>query len=179
MPQHTLAVLALDKPDVLTRTTALLARRGFAVESVAHATTQDPGVARLTIVLDGDDRQLDQAVRQLHRLVDVLEVVPLPSATAIRRELLLVKVRADDRTRAQIAEITRLFRARTVDVSPDAVTVEATGTGDKLAALLAMLAPYGISEQVRSGAIAITRGAGTITDRPLRTAAPAPLRATA
>ncbi|MEW1611047.1 MULTISPECIES: acetolactate synthase small subunit [unclassified Streptomyces] len=166
--KHTLSVLVENKPGVLARITALFSRRGFNIDSLAVGTTEHPDISRITIVVNVEDLPLEQVTKQLNKLVNVLKIVELEPAAAIQRELVLVKVRADSETRSQIVEIVQLFRAKTVDVSPDAVTIEATGGADKLEAMLKMLEQYGIKELVQSGTIAIGRGARSITDRSLR-----------
>ena len=163
MTTHTLSVLVENKPGVLARTTSLFARRGFTIDSVSEGTTQDPAVSRITIVVDADVCPLTQVVRQIGKLVNGLKVAELEPAAAIRRELVLVKVRACHDTRSQVVDLVKLFRARIVDVSPQAVTIAATGTRDKLDALLAMLGPFGITELVQSGTVAIGRGPDTLS----------------
>ncbi len=166
--KHTLSVLVENKPGVLARITALFSRRGFNIDSLAVGTTEHPDISRITIVVNVEGLPLEQVTKQLNKLVNVLKIVELEPAAAIQRELVLVKVRADSETRSQIVEIVQLFRAKTVDVSPEAVTIEATGGADKLEAMLKMLEQYGIKELVQSGTIAIGRGARSITDRSLR-----------
>lgn len=168
MSKHTLSVLVENKPGVLARITALFSRRGFNIDSLAVGTTEHPEISRITIVVSVADLPLEQVTKQLNKLVNVLKIVELEPAAAVHRELVLVKVRADNDTRSQILEIVHLFRAKTVDVAPEAVTIEATGSGDKLEAMLRMLEPFGIKELVQSGTIAIGRGARSITDRSLR-----------
>ncbi|MEU8133013.1 acetolactate synthase small subunit [Streptodolium elevatio] len=168
MSKHTLSVLVENKPGVLARITALFSRRGFNIDSLAVGTTEHPDISRITIVVAVEDLPLEQVTKQLNKLVNVLKIVELDSSQSVQRELLLVKVRADHETRSQIVEIVQLFRAKTVDVSPDAVTIEATGGADKLDAMLRMLEPFGIKELVQSGVVAIGRGARSITDRSLR-----------
>ncbi|MGK5531702.1 acetolactate synthase small subunit [Streptomyces sp. URMC 129] len=168
MSKHTLSVLVENKPGVLSRITSLFSRRGFNIDSLAVGTTEHPEVSRITIVVNVEALPLEQVTKQLNKLVNVLKIVELDPAAAVHRELVLVKVRADNDTRSQIVEIVRLFRAKTVDVAPEAVTIEATGSSDKLEAMLRMLEPFGIKELVQSGAIAIGRGARSITDRSLR-----------
>jgi acetolactate synthase I/III small subunit len=168
MSKHTLSVLVENKPGVLSRITSLFSRRGFNIDSLAVGTTEHPEVSRITIVVTVEDLPLEQVTKQLNKLVNVLKIVELDPAAAVHRELVLVKVRADNDTRSQIVEIVRLFRAKTVDVAPEAVTIEATGSSDKLEAMLRMLEPFGIKELVQSGAIAIGRGSRSITDRSLR-----------
>ncbi|MEV7024692.1 acetolactate synthase small subunit [Kitasatospora sp. NPDC093558] len=168
MSKHTLSVLVENKPGVLARIAALFSRRGFNIDSLAVGPTEHPDVSRMTIVVNVEDLPLEQVTKQLNKLVNVIKIVELDQSAAIQRELVLVKVRADNDTRSQIVEIVQLFRAKTVDVSPDAVTIEATGSSDKLEAMLRMLEPYGIKELVQSGLVAIGRGARSITDRSLR-----------
>ncbi|MEV7776159.1 acetolactate synthase small subunit [Kitasatospora sp. NPDC086791] len=168
MSKHTLSVLVENKPGVLARIASLFSRRGFNIDSLAVGPTEHPDVSRMTIVVNVEDLPLEQVTKQLNKLVNVIKIVELDQTAAIQRELVLVKVRADNETRSQIVEIVQLFRAKTVDVSPEAVTIEATGSSDKLEAMLRMLEPYGIKELVQSGLVAIGRGARSITDRSLR-----------
>ncbi|MFE2726084.1 acetolactate synthase small subunit [Kitasatospora sp. NPDC059327] len=168
MSKHTLSVLVENKPGVLARIASLFSRRGFNIDSLAVGPTEHPDISRMTIVVNVEDLPLEQVTKQLNKLVNVIKIVELDQTAAIQRELVLVKVRADNDTRSQIVEIVQLFRAKTVDVSPDAVTIEATGSSDKLEAMLRMLEPYGIKELVQSGLVAIGRGARSITDRSLR-----------
>jgi acetolactate synthase I/III small subunit len=156
--RHTLSVLVEDKPGVLARVSGLFSRRGFNIESLAVGPTEHPEISRMTIVVAVEDLPLEQVTKQLNKLIHVIKIVELEPAASVQRELLLVKVRADPAVRSQVLEIVDLFRARAVDVGPDALTVEATGTADKIAALLRNLEPYGIREMVQSGTIAIGRG---------------------
>ncbi|MFD8483945.1 acetolactate synthase small subunit [Kitasatospora sp. NPDC059673] len=168
MSKHTLSVLVENKPGVLARIAALFSRRGFNIDSLAVGPTEHPDISRMTIVVNVEELPLEQVTKQLNKLVNVIKIVELDQAQAVQRELILVKVRADAETRSQVTEIVQLFRAKTVDVSPEAVTIEATGSSDKLEAMLKMLEPYGIKELVQSGLVAIGRGARSITDRSLR-----------
>ncbi|MEU3492507.1 MULTISPECIES: acetolactate synthase small subunit [Kitasatospora] len=168
MSKHTLSVLVENKPGVLARIAALFSRRGFNIDSLAVGPTEHPDISRMTIVVNVEELPLEQVTKQLNKLVNVIKIVELDQSQAVQRELVLVKVRADAETRSQVTEIVQLFRAKTVDVSPDAVTIEATGSSDKLEAMLRMLEPYGIKELVQSGLVAIGRGARSITDRSLR-----------
>jgi acetolactate synthase-1/3 small subunit len=163
MTSHTLSVLVENKPGVLARVSGLFSRRGFNIESLAVGPTENPEVSRMTIVVAVDELPLEQVTKQLNKLVNVIKIVELEKSTAVQRELLLVKVRADNTVRSQVLETVQLFRAKVVDVSPEAVTVEATGTSDKISALLRMLEPYGIRELVQSGMVAVGRGARSIT----------------
>lgn len=164
MAHHTLSVLVEDKPGVLTRVAGLFARRGFNIDSLAVGTTEVPGVSRMTIVVDAASQPLEQVSKQLNKLVHVLKIVELDDDASVERELALVKVSADASTRGQVIEIGQVFRAGVVDVDADAVTLEVTGSGDKIEAMIRMVSPYGIRELVRSGAIAVGRGSRSITE---------------
>ena len=170
MSTHTLSVLVENKPGVLARVAGLFSRRGFNIDSLAVGPTEHPEVSRMTIVVSVEELPLEQVTKQLNKLVNVLKIVELEAGTSVQRELLLVKVRADRPARAQVLETVNLFRARVVDVAPDTLTIEATGTADKLEALLRDLEPYGIKEMVQSGMVAIGRGSRSITGPVLRTA---------
>ncbi|HWD05682.1 acetolactate synthase small subunit [Amycolatopsis sp. FDAARGOS 1241] len=163
MTVHTLSVLVENKPGVLARVSGLFSRRGFNIESLAVGPTENPEVSRMTIVVAVEELPLEQVTKQLNKLVNVIKIVELEPSSAVQRELLLVKVRADATVRSQVLETVQLFRAKVVDVSPEALTVEATGTSDKIGALLRMLEPYGIRELVQSGMVAVGRGARSIT----------------
>jgi len=170
MSIHTLSVLVENKPGVLARIAGLFARRGFNIDSLAVGPTDHLDMSRMTLVVDVEELPLEQITKQLNKLVEVLKIVELPHAASVQREILLVKVGADLQTRSHIVETAHLFRAKVVDVAPDAVTIEATGDSAKLEALLRVLEPFGIKELVQSGMVAIGRGARSITDRSLRSA---------
>ena len=163
MSQHTLSVLVENVPGVLARVSGLFSRRSFNIESLAVGPTEHPEISRMTIVVSVSEQPLEQVTKQLNKLVNVIKIVELEPDSAVRRELLMVKVRADASVRSQVLETVQLFRAKVVDVSPEALTIEVTGDGDKLDALLRMLEPYGIREMVQSGSIAIGRGPKSIT----------------
>jgi acetolactate synthase-1/3 small subunit len=167
MERHTLSVLVEDQPGVLARISALFSRRGFNIESLAVGPTEVEGVSRMTIVVNVDELPLEQVTKQLNKLINVLKIVEL-DPEAVQRELLLVKVKADMDSRSHVLETVTLFRAKVVDVATDSVTIEATGSRDKLEALLRVLEPFGIKELVQSGMVAIGRGSRSITDRSLR-----------
>jgi acetolactate synthase I/III small subunit len=171
MSRHTLSVLVENKPGVLARIAALFSRRGFNIDSLAVGPTEHPEISRMTIVVGVEDRPLEQVTKQLNKLVNVIKIVELDPESSVQRELLLVKVRADLDTRSHVLETVQLFRAKVVDVAPDAVTVEATGSADKLEALLRVLEPFGIKELVQSGMVAINRGGRSLTDRAMRAVA--------
>jgi acetolactate synthase I/III small subunit len=162
---HTLSVLVEDKPGVLARVASLFSRRGFNIESLAVGGTEIPEISRMTIVVTVEDLPLEQVTKQLNKLVNVIKIVELDTEQSVQRELLLVKVKADLTTRSHVLETVQLFRAKVVDVAPDAVTIEATGTADKLDALIRVLEPFGIKELVQSGMVALARGSRSITDR--------------
>jgi acetolactate synthase-1/3 small subunit len=168
-------VLVENKPGVLARIAGLFSRRGFNIDSLAVGPTEHDDVSRMTIVVNVAELPLEQVTKQLNKLVEVIKIVELDPAVSVQRELLLVKVAADRTTRSHILETVQLFRAKVVDVAPDAVTIEATGNVDKLDALLRVLEPYGIRELVQSGLVAVGRGARSITDRSARSTAVTPI----
>ena len=168
MSRHTLSVLVEDQPGVLARTASLFARRGFNIESLAVGPTETSGVSRMTIVVNVAESPLEQVTKQLNKLINVLKIVELDNTAAVQRELLLVKVKSDPQTRSSILETVSLFRAKVVDVSSDAITIEATGNHDKIQALLKVLEDYGIKELVQSGMVAIGRGGKSASERTLR-----------
>lgn len=167
MSKHTLSVLAENKPGVLARIAELFARRGFNIDSLAVGETETKDVSRFTIVVNVEDSPLEQVTKQLNKLVNVLKIVELDPASSVQRQLLLVKVRAERAQRAHVMETVNLFRARVVDVAPETLTIEATGTADKIDALLRDLEPYGIKEMVQSGLVAVGRGSRSITAAPV------------
>lgn len=170
MSKHTLSVLVENKPGVLTRVAALFSRRGFNIDSLAVGPTEIPEISRMTVVVEVEGSALEQVTKQLNKLIEVLKVVELEPANSVQREILLVKVRADAATRSQVIDTIQLFKAKVVDVTTDAVVIEATGNTDKLKALLEVLDPFGIKELVQSGMVAVGRGGRSITDRTLRSA---------
>ncbi|ADG74068.1 acetolactate synthase, small subunit [Cellulomonas flavigena DSM 20109] len=167
MTRHTLSVLVENKPGVLTRVAGLFARRAFNIHSLAVGPTEHEEISRITVVVDVDALPLEQVTKQLNKLVNVIKIVELEDAASVQRELLLVKVKADVAQRTHVLEVVQLFRAHVVDVVPDTVVIEATGSPGKLDALLAALEPFGIREIVQSGTVAIGRGSRSITDRAL------------
>jgi acetolactate synthase-1/3 small subunit len=168
MARHTLSVLVENKPGVLARVAGLFARRGFNIHSLAVGPTEVPEVSRMTIVVNVETQPLEQVVKQLNKLVPVLKIVELSKDGAVERELLLIKVKADAQTRAQIVEIADIFRSKIVDVAPHTLTIEATGSPDKLEALTQLLHAHGVRELVRTGLVALARGDRAIADRSLR-----------
>ncbi|MDO5035291.1 MAG: acetolactate synthase small subunit [Actinomycetaceae bacterium] len=162
---HTLSVLVENKPGVLTRVASLFARRAFNIRSLAVGETEHPEISRITVVVDVEEHPLEQITKQLNKLVNVLKVVDLSTLPSVTRQLVLIKVRADEETRTGVLQIVNLFRAHVVDVSSTSVVVETVGDNDKVNALLAALEPYGVREIVQSGALAIGRGPRSITDQ--------------
>ena len=163
--RHTLAVLVENKPGVLTRVAALFARRAFNIKSLAVGETEHPEISRMTIIVDADSAPIEQVVKQLNKLINVLKVVELEPEDSVERRLLLMKVQADETRRTSVLQIVDLFRAHIVDVQPESVVIESIGSLPKLEALLRALEPYGVTELVQSGAVAIGRGSRSITDQ--------------
>ena len=155
---HTLSVLVEDKPGVLARVAALFSRRGFNIQSLAVGATETKDMSRMTIVVSAEETPLEQITKQLNKLINVIKIVEQDDENSVARELALIKVRADATTRGQIIEAVNLFRAKVVDVSPECLTIEATGTAGKLEALMRVLEPYGIRELVQSGVVSLSRG---------------------
>ncbi|WAP52863.1 acetolactate synthase small subunit [Arthrobacter sp. ATA002] len=170
MARHTLSVLVEDVPGVLTRVASLFARRAFNINSLAVGPSEVPGFSRITVVVEAEGDLLEQVTKQLNKLVNVIKIVELVPESSVQRDHILVKVRADAATRLQVTQAAELFRSSVVDVSTDSLIVEATGTAEKLNALLAVLEPFGIREIVQSGTLAIGRGAKSMGDRALRSA---------
>lgn len=157
-----LAVLVENHPGVLSRVTGLIRRRGFNIESLAVGVTDTPDISRITLVVDGDEVQVQQVSKQLQKLIEVIQVTDLDASNSVARELALVKVQSDPERRPQILQLAGVFRANVVDVGPSAVTIEVTGTHDKVEALINLAREYGIQEVVRTGVVALQRGAGAV-----------------
>jgi acetolactate synthase I/III small subunit len=170
---HTISVLVENRFGVLSRVAGLFSARGYNIESLSVGQTLDPSVSRMTIVVRGDEFVIEQVMKQLHKLIDVIKVSDLTDDDHVERELVLVRVNAETQHRAEILRITDIFRAKVVDVAPASFTIESTGDARKIAALLELLRPLGIQEVVRTGKVAIARGPKTRT----RKAADAPRRA--
>lgn len=156
--RYTLSVLVENSPGVLTRVAGLFSRRGYNIESLAVGVTQDPAVSRMTIVVEGDDRVVEQVSKQLNKLINVIKVSRMDDSESVGRELALIKVHADPQQRAHIMQIIDIFRARIVDVGRRSLIVEITGDSDKVDALLDLLKEFGVKEVVRTGKIAMSRG---------------------
>src|SRR5436190_15645832 len=159
--RHVLSILAENKPGVLARISGLFARRGFNIDSLAVGPTDDPSISRFTLTVDGALHPIDQVTKQLHKLVNVIKIRDLEPSETVSRELALFKVSADSESRGQIMQFTDIFRGKVIDVSKRAVTVEITGTDDKIEAFERMVRPFGLIEMVRTGEIAISRGRST------------------
>ncbi|WP_318036616.1 acetolactate synthase small subunit [Dethiobacter alkaliphilus] len=159
--KYVLAVLVENKPGVLVRVAGLFARRGFNIESLAVGKTLDPGISRMTIEVDADEKTLEQVIKQLNKLINVIRISNLTEVPSVNRELVLIKVRADAANRAEIQQIVETFRAKIVDVSLDSLIIEITGNEEKLEAIALLLSHYGILEIVRTGKIALLRGSKT------------------
>ena len=168
MARHTLSVLVENKPGVLARVAGLFARRGFNIHSLAVGPTEIDDVSRMTIVVNVESQPLEQVVKQLNKLIPILKIVELEKDTSVERELQLIKVKTDATSRAQVMEIADIFRCKIVDVAPNSLTIEATGSPDKLEALTDLLRQHGVRELVRTGRVALARGDRSMADRSLR-----------
>ena len=162
--RHTLVVLVMDRPGVLNRVASLMRARNFNIDSLAVSRTDREGISRMTLTLHGDDVAVEQAAKQLYRLIDVLKVQDVTADQVVEHELALLKVHATDFNRAEIIKIVELYKGRIVDISSDAVIVEASGTEAEIDSLVALVRGYGIKELVRTGAIVMLRGAGSIEE---------------
>jgi len=158
MKQHIVSALVENRAGTLSRVSGLFSRRGFNIDSLTVGETDDPSISRMTIAVTGEERILEQIVKQVGKLVDVIAVRELDSSSCLRREIMLVKVSANEKNRPAVLEIAGIFRAHIIDVSPETITLEATGSLDKLNGLLLLLRPYGILEMARTGMVALERG---------------------
>jgi acetolactate synthase-1/3 small subunit len=156
--KHTLVAMVTDKPGVLNRAASLFRRRGFNIDSITVGHSETPHVSRMTIVVVGSAAMVEQVRKQLEKLVDVIKVADVTGDGTITRELALIKVKANTTTRSEIMQMVDIFRAKIVDVSPDSLTVEATGDEDKLSSLYNLLRGFGIKEIARTGCVAMVRG---------------------
>jgi acetolactate synthase-1/3 small subunit len=162
--RHILVVLVLDRPGVLNRVASLMRARNFNIDSLAVSRTDKAHISRMTLTLHGDDVAVEQAAKQLYRLVDVLKVQDVTAEQVVEHELALIKVRTTDANRAEVIKIVELYKGSIVDVSAESVIVEAHGTEAEIDALVALLRSYGIKESVRTGATVMLRGAGSIEE---------------
>ncbi len=156
--RHIISALVYNKPGVLARISTLFAARGYNIDSLAVGETDNPEISRMTIVVRGDEKILEQVEKQLNKLIDVIKVYEFSKVDHVERDLVLVKVNATNKNRAEIIEIAEIFRAKIVDVSHQTIVFEITGDEDKISAFIKLLKPYGIKELVRTGVIAIARG---------------------
>ena len=156
--KHTLSVLVENKPGVLARVAGLFSRRGFNIDSLAVGETDKPKISRMTVVVNVEAHSLEQVYKQLNKLINVIKVLELDPDNSVKRELMMVKVKADPETRAEIVELVDIFRGKIVDVSSKTITVEITGIGSKLRAFEDLISPIGIRELVRTGVVALSRG---------------------
>ena len=162
--RHVLVALVLDKPGVLNRVASLMRARNFNIDSLAVSRTDQQDVSRMTVTLHGDDVAVEQAAKQLYRLIDVLKVQDVTSEPTIQHELALVKVRATDSTRAEILKVVELSKGRVVDLAPESVIVEVTGSEQEVDTFVGLVRTYGIKELVRTGAIVMSRGSASIEE---------------
>lgn len=162
--KHTLSVLVEDEAGVLSRIASLFARRGFNIESLAVGSGEQGGVSRITMVVPGDDRVIEQITKQLYKLVNVLKVQDITETPCVERELMLLKVSATSTNRSEVVEIAQIFRARVVDVAEDSLTLEVVGDPGKMVAIVQVLQKFGIREIARTGKIALTRESGVNTE---------------
>ena len=163
--RHTLVALMEDKPGVLNRISSLFRRRNFNIESLTVGHSETPGISRMTIVSEGDDAIIEQVEKQLYKLINVTKVTNVTDEPTVMRELALIKVTASGATRSEITGLVDIFRAKVVDVAPDSLMIEITGTEDKVDSLANLLRPFGIREMVRTGRVAMVRGNNKRPDR--------------
>lgn len=158
--KHTLSILTENKPGVLSRIAGLFARRGFNIDTLTVGPTENPDVSRFTITIDGANHSIDQVTKQLHKLINVLKIRDLEPEDTVSRELALFKVAADGSQRSEVMQICEIFRGKTVDVTRRSLTIEVTGTTEKIEAFERMVRPFGLVEMMRTGEIAMSRGRG-------------------
>ncbi|MEA3335366.1 MAG: acetolactate synthase small subunit [Chloroflexota bacterium] len=159
--KHTVVAWMEDRPGVLTRVASLFRRRNFNIESLAVGHTETPGISRMTFVVDGDQRMVDQTVKQLEKLVDVTEVHDVTEKPVVMRELALIRVKTTPETRPEVMQIVNIYRAQIVDVALDSLVIQAVGRDDRVDSLVELLSHFGIMELTRTGRVAITRGRTT------------------
>ena len=157
--KHTLVALVNDKPGVLNRVASLFRRRSFNIESIAVGHTEQEGVSRMTIVVSGDQAIVEQARKQLDKVIDVIKLADITHEGTVDRELALIKVKTTPQNRSEVMQMVDIFRANIVDVAPESLIIEITGDGDKLESFFNLLRPFGIKEIARTGLLAMTRGA--------------------
>jgi acetolactate synthase-1/3 small subunit len=162
--KHTLCALVQDQPGVLTRIAGMFARRGFNIDSLTVGPTEREGVSRITMVVQGDEHDVEQITKQLYKLIDVLKVSDITAIPCVERELMLIKVNASPVNRSDIMDVAQMFRARIVDVAEESLTLEVTGDPGKMVAIIQMLSSFGIREIARTGLIALVRESGVNTE---------------
>jgi acetolactate synthase-1/3 small subunit len=162
--RHVLVAIVNNRPGVLNRVASLMRARNFNIESLAVSHLDDPDISRMTITLRADDVLVEQAAKQLYKVIDVLKVQDVTDEPTVQHELALVKVRATDRTRGELISIVEMYKARIVDMAPESVIVEMTGTESEVDALIALLRGYGIKELVRTGTVVMSRGSQSIEE---------------
>ena len=165
---HTISILVENHFGVLARISGLFSARGYNIESLCVGITEDPTVSRMTVVVQGDDKILEQIVNQLNKVIEVIEVIDLTSQSHVERELVLVKISTSAKQRTELLEIANIFRAKVVDVAPKSTIVEATGSTDKIRAFIDMIRPFGIQELSRTGSIALVRAINGTNSTPSR-----------
>jgi acetolactate synthase-1/3 small subunit len=169
---HTLVVMVEDHPGVLNRVVSLLRRRSFNIDSITVGHTEQPGVSRMTIVVTGSDADIEQAGKQLYKLLEVLKVTDVTDLPVVSHEMALIKVAAKSQNRQEILLIAQMFSARVIDASPNTLLLEMTGPAEQVDSLLTMLRSFGIRELVRTGSISMTRGASQISGKGLGNSRP-------
>jgi len=162
--RHVLVAIVMDRPGVLNRVASLMRARNFNIDSLAVSHTDRPELSRMTITLHGDDVAVEQATKQLYRLIDVLKVQDVTSEPTVEHELAFIKVRATESTRAEVLRLVELSRGRVVDLADGSIIVEVTGTESEIDAFVALMRTYGIKESVRTGAVVMARGSGSIEE---------------
>ncbi len=164
-PRRTITALVQDKPGVLNRISSMFRRRGFNIASLAVGHSEEADLSRMTFVVEGDDSTVEQMTKHLHKLIDVIRVSDISDQNIVSRELALIKVKSNVQTRSEIMQIVNVFRAHIVDVAPDSLIVEVSGNEDKVDSLHELLKSFGVVEVMRTGTIAINRGAGSRSKR--------------
>lgn len=162
--KHTLSVLVEDEAGVLCRIAGLFARRGFNIESLAVGPAEEPGISRITMIVPGDNRTIEQLTKQLYKLINILKVQDITNIPSVERELVLIKVHADPKQRSEILDIAKIFRANIVDVSSNSITIEITGDSGKMLVVEKLLSDYGITEIARTGKISLIRESNISTE---------------
>jgi len=172
--RHVLVVLVNNQPGVLNRVSSMVRSRNFNIESLAVGHTERPDISRMTVTLRGDDFAVEQMGKQLYRLIDVLKVQDLPESGVVEHELALIKVRATEHKRSEILRVIELYKGRVLDVGPETIIIEHSGTEQEIDSLVALLSGFGIKEMVRTGTIALGRGSGAIDLEAILRAGPEP-----